>query len=65
MQRLIYTADIDEEICDIDRLHLELDVTVEDCMKSNDLAIKVVRSTLESPDECTEHDYREGVYENE
>jgi hypothetical protein len=51
---LTYTFTINEEIYGIDGLHSDLDGIIEA------LGFEVVSSKLESPDEETEHDFREG-----
>lgn len=56
---LTYTFVITEDICNIDGLHNDLDRIV------SDLGLEVVRSTLESPDEITEHELEEGAEEDE
>jgi hypothetical protein len=53
--KLTYTFYISEAICEIDGIHVDLDNII------GALGFKVVRSTLESPDEICEHDYGEGV----
>jgi hypothetical protein len=54
---LTYTFKITDGIYNIDGLHSDLDRIVED------LGFEVVKSTLESPDEVSEHDFEEGAGE--
>jgi hypothetical protein len=51
---LTYTFVLRDGICEIEGLHSDLDRIVED------LGFEVVRSSLESPEEESEHDFEEG-----
>ena len=54
--KLTYTFHLAEGISEINGLHSDLDDIVQRCC-----GIDVIKSTLESPDEICEHDYREGA----
>lgn len=56
---LTYTFVLREGICEIDGLHRDLDRIVED------LGFGLIKSSLESPDEESEHEFEEGVRQDE
>lgn len=56
---LTYTFTLQEGICNIEGLHNDLDLIVES------LGFGLVRSSLESPDEISEHEFEEGENKNE
>ena len=58
--KITYVFEIDEDIYNIDGLHMLLDIAVNNCLASSNIYASVIKSTLENENEISVNDYLEG-----